>query len=1040
MSIKNYSVYSVDAGMLSIDDILGQEFTQKTQKAVLTDYNTLMGVPEFLDKANKKGVIPIIGATVSIKSDNDVLGDLTLYAKNKNGFDNLKKIISNLEEDNFKDKSVDIEHILDNSKDLIALTGGHNTVLYNSLKKLDKDSAQRHLYFLRKCFKDDIFFEIQDINDSDIERINNNIINISKSNDIPLLATNNNRMKIAGHHPLLVEKIKVKKGINNKKNDLIENYILKSDYVKSSSEMNNYFSKYINNITNLNHLFQRIESFNLFVDIPEIPDFPGIDDEQHFIKVLNEKYRKFIKNIPDNKKPIYEKRYKEELDIIKELNFEKYFTIFVQIEQNKIENQKFNLRGSVVSFLIAHILGLSDVDPVKHGLLAERFLNKNRLIRHELPDIDLESNNVEATFKYLVDTFGKKNVAYLSNSSKPKAKSQINLAKKAIQKDIEENPLNADGGARYFPEKEFDIILKVVNNMYGHKMMTFDELFENGYVSKFNASKYMGIKGDFNSKEFKNEYYKINSLKSLCKDTDVKKVIGYIRQLNNVILTHEYTSASVVTSNEPIENCFSTHFINKDGKKAIDIAIEAGKKYVEKLGLIKLDILPNLYLDKLAQSYSQLKLDWDEEKSDFPYSYKPVYDMIGKGLTETLNQIKSPSQRELAKRVKVEDFNELVNFLALLRPAVGKANIDTYVENKENKNKIYYEHPLMKDVLEKTYGVLIFEEQIMEIAQKVGSFTKEESDDFRSIMKKMANSKKDNVEVLNQYNEMKNEFYKRAISIGNIDEESVNKILERLDSIKGYTFSKAHSLSYASLVYRQALVDVKYPAEYIENFILENNSRPSKLEEFNEYINKCIELDRNFLNLDINRSLNNFKTRNKGELLYIDPSIQYIIKDKDFSELIVNERVANGAYKNIYDFIERTLPKYTGEGIFSGTWLEKKASNNLTYKRFVLDLIKSGAFDSIAPEELRLAGKSQVRTSLASSVDLAMDLATNPFISEDFVYNVQNNPVSDDTLINDEIQLYGYSPSKIKIEQVKKKQSLSLENNNEQSKKKPKIS
>lgn len=1034
MSIKNYSIYSTDCGMLSMNDIINQDFTKQSNKAVLTDYNTLMGVPEFFEACNKQKVIPIIGVTLTVKDDSERLGNLTLYAKNKQGFDQLKKIVSDVVEDDFKEKSVQLDSIVNNSTNLIALTGGFDTILYNAIKNKDKDAAQKHLYILKKCFNEDMFFEIQVTEDPHCHNINSSIINIAKKNNISVFATNNNKMRLKGHYPLLHEKIKTRRGKNNKKNNEIELLNLKSEHIKTTEEMKHNFSSYMGDISNVSSLFSNIKPFNIFVDIPEIPSFPSIDDDDYFYKIVNEKYKTFRNKIPENKIPTYDKRLKEEMEIIKELNFEKYFILFEQIEKNKVDLQRFNLRGSSVSFLITYLLGLTDVDPVENGLLAERFLNRNRLIRHELPDIDLESNDLDSIFKHLVEVFGEKNTAYLSKSSSPKAKGQIELARRALEEDFKKNPLDEKGNQRYFPENEFNLLIKYITNMYGHKEQRFNEIFENGYISKRNAAQNFGIKGDWNSREFKNEYYKISNLKNVCKNNEgVKKIIGYINNLNGILLNSDASYASVVVSNSPINSFFSTQKIdkvNETSTKDIKIAIEAGKKYVEKIGLIKLDVLSNVYLDKLSKSYDQLKLNWDEENLENAYSYQNVYKMIGAGLTETLNQIKSEKQRELAKEVKVSNFKELVSFLALIRPAVGKENVDTYIKNKFSNEKVQYEHPIMEEILKETHGVLIFEEQIMEIAQKIGGFSKEESDDFRSIMKKAGSSKIKNSND-QKLEEMKQDLFKRATEQNNINPEVVNIVLERLNKVKGYAFSKAHSLSYAALVYRQALIDVKYPAEYIQNFLLDNNQKVLNKEEFNGYIKKCTKMNRGFLSIDINRSVNNFVTKRTNNQVFIDPSIHYVVKNKEFSELILEERAANGSYKNIYDFIERTLPKFAGESVFSGAWIEKPASSNLHYKKYILDLIKSGAFDNLAPNELKEQGKSQVRTCLVSSVDKAMELATNPFSNDDFVYNLSNQALDEKTITNDEDIIYGYSPSKLKKEAVEKKQK-NLSKNNEQ--------
>lgn len=1046
MSIKNFSAYSAEGGMLSIDDILNQDFTKKTNKAFLTDLNTLSGVPEFMDKCEQRNIQPVVGVTLTVQDDIDGrLGNITLYAKNENGFANLKKIVSSIVKTDDKEKFVSFNKIIDNSEDLIALTGGYDTVLYNSIAENNKERATKHLYALRKSFKNDIFFEIQKTNDPLCDNINNNIVNLSKKGNVELLATNNNRMRGKAHYSLFLEKAHVIKGINNKKNALNESQFLPTDYVKKGEEMAADFVDYNENIASLKNFFSSFSTFSPFSKMPEIPDFPGIDNDDYLFDVLEDKYKDFIKRIPEDKRKEYDTRLKEEVQLVKDMGFAKYFVIFMKIAENKIEGQKFNLRGSAASFLITHVLGLSDVDPLKYGLLSERFLNKNRLIRNELPDIDLESNDVDAVAKYLVDTYGIQNTAYLSAISTVKAKTQITMAKHALERDMDRTPLDANGNERVFPEEEFKLLSKVITSMYGHKDMNFSSIAEKGYVSKFMAQRVFNIQGDWNSREFKQEYYKISNVKNLIKNNpNMNAVIGYVKNLDSIFTGQGVSSGSLVVGNKPISDYFSTHYVDKDlngTKKDVKIAVEAGKKYVEKLGLIKLDVLSNLYLDKLSKSYQAIGLNWDDEGGyDNEYSKKEVFDMIGKGRTATLNQIKSEQQGALAKRIKVGNFNELVILLALLRPGVGEESIQQYVENKANEN-LQFSHPKMKEILEPTHGVLVFEEQIMEIAQKIGGLSKEESDDFRSIIKKV-NGDKNKEKNKNYYKleEMKTSFVERAKQNG-MPDNVVKEAFDILDGVGGYTFSKAHSLSYAALTYKQAVVDVEYPAEYIKYFLLNEKNNIEEKEEFDDYIKKTVAAGRSFLSADINRSLPEYKTRNKGTQKFIDPSLNVVTKDEKLSNVIAKERIgivegkkAKINYENIYDFVERTIFEYTETSMFSLEW-GNNTVNTSAYKTGVENLIRVGAFDSIAPKEMKDLGVEVTRSSLLESLNEAVNLATQPFLDKDFEYKISEMPMSAEMLIEEEKHILGYSPEEIRINKknsLKKKVDSKVEEKNEQ--------
>lgn len=1048
MSIKNFSAYSTEGGLLSIDDILNQEFTKNNNKAFLTDLNTLSGVPEFVSKCEDRNIEPVVGVTLTVQEDNDRLGNITLYAKNKNGFDNLKKIVSSIVKTKDKEKYVSFDQIINNSEDIIALTGGYDSILYNAIAMKNKDRATKHLYALRKCFGENFFFEIQKTNDPLCDSINNNIVNLSKKGGVSVLPTNNNRMRGKSHYPLFLEKATVTKGINNKKNALNESQYLPTDYIQKSDEFEANFKEHKDNISSFDDFLNQFETFNLFTKIPELPDFPGIDNDNHLFDVLTEKYRTFIKKIPQDKKAEYDQKIKEEVELVKEMGFAKYFVIFLELEKNKVDGQKFNLRGSAASFLMTHVLGLSDVDPVKHGLLSERFLNRNRLDRNELPDIDIESNDVDACAKFLVEKYGIQNTAYLSATATVKSKGQIEMARNALMHDIEKNPLNPNGEERVFPDKEFKTLLKIVTNMYGHKDMNFSSLYEKGYVSKYAASNFFGIKGDWNEQSFKREYYKINNLKALEKQSkEMKAVIGYVRNLDAAIMSQGVSYASLVVANKPISDYFSTHFVDNDingDKKDIKVAIEAGKKYVEKLGLIKLDILPNVYLKKLSNAYTSLGLEWNDDNNyEDEFSNKEVFDMIGSGRTATLNQIKKEKQGLLAKKINVSKFSELVDLLALLRPGVGQESIEQYVKNK-NSDNVSYSHPVFEEILKPTHGVLVFEEQIMEIAQKIGGFSKEESDDFRSLVKKV-NGDKNQKQDKNFFKlkDMKEAFVEKAKTKMNMPEAVVDEALTILNNVGGYTFSKAHSLSYAALTYKQALIDATYPAEYIQHFLLDEKNSISDKDEFNDFIKKTVQGGRTFLTADINRSDTEFRTRRKGEKKFIDPSLNYITGNKEFSNLIIKTRQSK-KFDNLYDFVERTMFDFTDKSPFDFDWTNNKV-NVEPYKNLVRKLIKTGALDNIAPDALKEKGVRNIRTSMLASLDDAVRLASSPLLDEDFVYSEPEMTLTLENIKNDEKQVLGYSPNEIREklalkakERAEKKQdSQDVKNNKRGSRNRP---
>ena len=1021
MSLKNYSTYSYDAGLLSIVDIVTQDFTKRTNKAVITDLNTLIGVPHFFDECQKRNIDPIVGVTITIGTEKQRDGNITLYAKNENGFNNLKKIVSTLKQDTFKEKYTDIASVLNNSEDIVALTGGHGTVVYNKLLNNDLDGASKDIYNLKRVFKDNLNLEIQVNYQENEDLINKQIIDYSKKINVPVFATNDQRIRKESHYFLLQEKIKKFKGVDNKNNINIKDKILQSSYIKNTEQMKRDFAPYIKNITNVGNLFSKFENFEIFSDVPEIPVVPRSEGSDSFIDIVNEKYRNFIKTIPEEEIEKYNIRLKQEIKLIKKLGFEEYFLLYSEIEKNKAEGQRFNLRGSAVSYLTVHVLGLSEIDPVAYGLLPERFLNENRITRKESPDMDIESNDVDSTFKYLIDLFGEDCVAYLSATTGANSTSQLELAKNALKSEITQNPIDIYGKERVFPDKDFNLLNKALRTMYGASAVNITEAHD-CYLSKPSAIRDFKLNRDTNSQEFKGEYYKINNLKNLSKSfPNINKIISFTKTLDNVVISSKFSPGCIVVSNKKITNFFSTTKLNNNNK-AIKNVIELEKKHTERMGLIKMDVLSNLYLGKLDYAFKLVGLPWHEKYSE-KYKDKKVYEMLEKGLTATINQIKSPKQQQLAKRLKVDNFKELVNFLALLRPGVVKEQVEEYINNKNNKDKIVYESQAVKDILEETHGVILFEEQVMLLAQKVGNFSPEDSDDFRSYIKKsIGNPNKD--ENYYKLEKMKKRLLTSAIEENNISPENAKKTIERIDNMKGYTFSKAHSLSYGSIVYKQALIETNHPAEYMQSFILDKGNRPLSKTEFTEFLDKTIQLESVFLNVDINRSQNNFKTLHKNNNTFIEPSLNMVVKDDNITKIILEDKKIGGNFKNLYDFVERTINKAIDEDKFSGnimddSYKDKPAFN--IYRNSLLSLINAGAFDAIAPQELLTENKNVIRTTLLSSLDDALELAINPFPTEDFTYTKPEDCLSMEATVESERNVYGFSPIEMRQKIIIKK-------------------
>jgi DNA polymerase-3 subunit alpha len=963
LELKNYSTYSCEVGMLSIEDIVNHESSKKSGVAFLTDHSTLSGVPEFADICEKSGIKPVIGVTFNVSFDDTLndLGEITLYAKNKIGYDSLKKLVSNLKKTD--DRFILEKTVLENHVDgLIAVTGGFETTTGNLLKK-SSDDTRNHLKYLKSLFNEDLHLEIQQRKDEPRNIVLLNFIqDMSKELDLPVLCTNNNRFNNRSQFTFMQEKGKRSLGINADHSVL--NKLSNEDFVRTQNQ--NYGFYFKNNHNNLNEsrvFSNKFENLNILKNSVVMPK---TGDTKTLRETLREKYKYFISNIPKDKKILYKKRIKEELDVIEELGFDDYFLIFNDIIKSNKGEVGFALRGSSVGSLVVHVLGMSDVDPVENGLLFERFLNKGRGKRHELPDIDLETTDTSVVFDYIQKKYSQDNVAMLMTNDKAKNRTQLSLAYDVLKNNYLEHL-----GDNF--ENDFKMLKSIIEKSFGSQGRTITEEIENNYQLK--------------------NVIKVNK--------NIEKIIKVAQGFDNQILRSKRGNAGVVINNSEISNIFS---VKKDDAFVISNIIEVGKEYVEKLGLIKLDILSNKYLEKALKTYSDIGVDWNEKGEK--YKSKSVYDLLSKGHTVSINQLKNPKQADLCRDVGIDKFSDLVAVVALLRPGVDKKDREAFVERKRSPEKIKYPHPKMENILGETYGVIIYDEQIMKIVQEISGFTPEESDEFRSAIKK------NNIEKVKGY---KDKIINGAVANG-IDKDASFEIYKTLENITGkYTFTKAHATVYSDLIYKQTWLKANYPNEYMKNYLLDNKK------EFIDYIDELGKRSVKVLSIDINRTNDDYKTlRNKKNEIGVDFSFNHVFKnDRDFVKVIVDEREKNGIFENIFDYIERILPKYSGIGLLSNEWrTDVDIKSNFISK--TEKLIDAGAFDSVFPKEIKVK-MLEARSILKESLEKGVEDVLKPFLMDDYEYVLNpKNILNFDDLIKKENLIYGISLTEMKIKKKDK--------------------
>lgn len=979
IDLKNISKYSKEYGFLSIDEIIESPSTKKNRVAFLTDHSTMFASYDFIESCSNNGIKPVVGIIVAFKDDFDQRRELTLYAKNKEGFSALTRLTHKSISDKKYDKTFNIEDIYDLGKDVSIVVG----------KDFITDSEANDFLIMRKLknsSKDGVFIGIPPTSTDNknsvlgdnvevIKRLKT-LARFTKIPDDKMLAVNENRFRNASAYKYVKtksDKVVTKDRVFN--SDIIKStdYIAADDYNKKVRFpiVDSFNQMLIEN----NKLFaSSFEKYDLKVKEIYLPE-----SENTLKGVLRDRYSSFMRDKIASKdfenydeakafKKKYDDRIVTEIDLIEKLGFSDYFLIFEDFARNN-PDRNFVLRGSSISSLTTHILGLSNIDPVENNLLFERFLNENRLKNLELPDIDVETDDVQEIVSYMQKKYGENRFVSLSTESIIKAKPQLDYAFDTIRKDILETPFRGDV-QRIMPSTDYMNMLEIIKNNYTSKFNTFaEELEQNEDLKQYVSSN-------------KNA----NILANLALSYE-----GQVTGINRV-------PANYAISPVDIDGVYSgfESFDSKNGFKYKTVELSGSN--IEQFGMVKLDILSNIYLkriDEFRRKYD-IKVDFDNQDQN-------VYKMLSDGHTSTLNQIKSNTQSRLCKSVGVDSYSDIVNIIALIRPAVEQSK---RLEYQRNKNGNYKSQNHIGHIIDETYGIIIFDEQVMKIAQDFGGLSPADSDEFRGALKS------NNTGKLKMYYE---DFKKNANSKG-IKESETNGIINTLDDMAGkYTFSKAHSLAYTQLIYEQSYYKENYPAEYMSVFMNDNKERA-------EYISELSSRGIIILKIDINRSESDFKTRTHAGVKYVDYPIS--IKNKDFADAIISERNSNGNFKDIFDLMERMVDSQKTKPIIEMSDNEKTAMkvsmisgiNELTsigaLDKLVNDNVLKALYDKLGDSVKRENNLSDnkneiIRSIIDVTVSKNIGKLLNPFDSSDFEYSEMKDVQKTRNLVDYEKSFYG---------------------------------
>lgn len=865
-----HSEFSLLDGASRIKDLVSYVKNMGMKALAVTDHGTMYGTIAFYQEAKKQGIKPIIGCEVYVapksRFDNfEVEGTryyhLILLAENKMGYQNLIKLVSlaNIEGMYYKPR-IDKELLRQYHEGLICLSGCMAGEISQLIIRDNEQRAEKAVLEYIDIFgKDNYFLEIQNHGIDDETKARKGIIKIAKKLGVKLVATNDShytkREDSTFHDVLLC--IQTGKTLDDK-----DRMKFHSDdfYVKSGAQMLELFKDTPEAIANTLEIAERcnvdFEFGHLHLPYFPIPD--GLTDEQYLRKLCEEKISMRYEDITDE----INKRLEYELGIIHRMGYDSYFLIVWDFI-NFARSQNIAVgpgRGSAAGSIVAYVLGITDIDPLKYNLLFERFLNPKRVT---MPDIDIDFCYIrrDEVIEYVKRRYGEDHVAQIITFGTMAAKGAI--------RDV--------GRVMNLPYNDVDRIAKLVPQELG---MTLDKALKN-------------------SPDLRSLYQE---------DMQVRKLIDFAKDIEGMPRHSSTHAAGVVIARDPV-----TDYVPVQVSEGT-LVTQYDKDYVEELGLLKMDFLGLRTLTVIADTLENIKnnrgisVDIDHISLDDEKTSK----MLCKGQTGAVFQLESAGMTTLVKDLHPEGFADLIPVMALYRPGpLGSGMVADFINGRHGKKKVTYIHPALEPILQETFGVILYQEQVMQIVQVLAGFSLGQADILRRAM-----GKKKHSVLMSQ----KENFMKGAKEHG-LTEKLATTIFDLLLNFADYGFNKSHSAAYALVSWRTAYLKAHYPQEFMAA-ILTSLMTSNKI---GEYIELCKHMGIKILPPDINASRDNFTVDGDG-IRFGLAAVKNV--GEAALKMIVQIREKDGAFKSLADFCSRVSSKYAN-------------------RRALENLIKCGAFDSL---------------------------------------------------------------------------------------------
>jgi DNA polymerase III subunit alpha len=882
--LHSHSMYSLLDGACKTSAMAATAAEWGMPAVSITDHGNLFGAIEFYKEVKKVGLNPIIGCEVycAIESrfsrkpargrDNGA-NHLVLLAKDLTGYKNLIQLVTaGYLEGFYYNPRIDKELLRKHAEGLVCLSACVSGEIPHLIDREGIPAARSAVEEYLDIFGDNFYLEIQRHGIDKEAKINEGLVRLHKDMGVPLVATNDSHFLRAEDHEAHAALIAIQTGkmLDDPKRMCYPEGV----FYKSPEEMRELFHDLPQSLEATLEIESKCDLELTFGEY-HAPEFPLPSEYETADAFLEHLARQGLDKRCQNITPEYEARLQFELDIISQTGYPGYFLILGDlVDFSKEAGVRASARGSAVSSLVAYSLGITSVDPMEHGLYFERFLNPERI---SMPDIDLDiaDRDREKLIDYVVEKYGRENVCQIITFG--------TMGAKGVIRDV--------GRVLDMPFADVDRISKLVP---AELKMTLDKALE--------ASP---------------------DLRAISEDGGVgQRLLKIAQQLEGLARHASVHAAAVVITPEPVTEYVPLY----KSPKGQEVVTQFPFETVEELGLLKMDFLGLRNLTVLGDAVHMihrnhgLTVDIDTLEMDD----QATLELFGRGETVGVFQFESPPMRDYLQKLKPDRFGDIIALNALYRPGPMKY-IPNYIARKHGSEKVVYHHALAEPTLKETYGIITYQEQVMELCRNLAGFTLGHADGIRKAMgKKLA-------DVMEKY---RNQFMEGTQEQG-IDKESAKKIWSDIEVFSGYGFNKAHSSGYALVAYQCAYLKAHYPAEYMAANL---NSEIGDIDRLVILIDECRRIGIEVLPPDVNQSFVDFVASGESILMGM-AAVRNV--GRTAVEALVKAREEGGAFPSLFDFCER---------------VDLRAVN----RRAVESLICAGAFDSVGAHRAQhLAGLDQ---------------------------------------------------------------------------------